>query len=237
MTKAEHVSVTLGTFNFGINQDMLGDHAFVKHGPKLGRVLRKMIVTGGLDLCFGCEVGGHRQGLSARNIDLWEILHHEVGECCTEVQAGYICCWGFALGRVRTDGASQPVARIHRMHGELKRLTLGNDIILAVNHFKVTPSCGAGVSVLIVGNMHIECGKKAPKVERKVRIVEEALREMESSGSAQGAVMVLCGDCNLAEEAARRATQNLQPMGEAHIYEHVESAGGSRRQERRCPLL
>ena len=61
--------------------------------------------------------------------------------------------------------------------------------------------------------MHIECGttNKAPSITARRLIVSLALRELEGRRDASHTVMILCGDCNLKEEEAKQAAQDLQP--------------------------
>ena len=55
-----HLKVRIGTFNFGMDQTMFQDKPFRnKHQANFQRVLAKLIRDGNLDMCFGCEVGGH----------------------------------------------------------------------------------------------------------------------------------------------------------------------------------
>ena len=215
---ATYVSINLGTFNFGINQDMLGEKAFRSHIPNLQRVFGKLIDSADLDMCFGCEVGGHKQGLRAQKIELQDILAPVVGKCSTVVQHGYVGCWNFAPNDSAGD-ASQLAAQILHTQSCTVTLPASADILLAINHFKVQPPGGGAECELIVGNMHIECGKKPPTETTRCRIVSLALRALEDrSDASHPVVMVLCGDCNLAEEAAKRATQKLQPTADAATY-------------------
>ena len=212
------MNINLGTFNFGINQDMLGDRAFRRHRPNLQRVFGKLIDSADLDMCFGCEVGGHKQGLRAQKIELQDILAPVVGKCSTVVQYGYVGCWNFAPNDSAGD-ASQLAAQILHTQSCTVTIPASAEILLAINHFKVQPPGGGAECELIVGNMHIECGKKAPNEAAKCRIVSLALRALEDrSVASHPVVMVLCGDCNLAEEAAKRATQKLQPTADAATY-------------------
>ena len=61
----------VGSFNFGVDQKMLQGRPFERrHRDNFVRVCDKMVQEGNLDIVFGCEVGGARQGFKCEMIDV-----------------------------------------------------------------------------------------------------------------------------------------------------------------------
>ena len=60
------VSFTVGSFNFGIMQDMMTSRSRFEYNQKLQSVIVKIVHEAHCDLAFGCEVGGFREGSTAQ---------------------------------------------------------------------------------------------------------------------------------------------------------------------------
>ena len=58
------VEFAVGSFNVGLLQGMLRGKSRTtdRHFDNFARVVATMVEMGNLDIVFGCEVGGHRQG-------------------------------------------------------------------------------------------------------------------------------------------------------------------------------
>ena len=65
------IGVRLGLFNCGMHQSML---LLPKHLRNFKRVLAKACGTGGFHMLFLCEVGGHKKGLAAADINPQDLL-------------------------------------------------------------------------------------------------------------------------------------------------------------------
>lgn len=80
----------IGSFNFGIAQEMIDSTQWSSRwGKRFIEALGGILHSGeaDLDLFFGCEVGGHLQGLKNNMLQ----------------QLASTCDWGFASGRMRQD--------------------------------------------------------------------------------------------------------------------------------------
>ena len=72
---ANHVAINIGSFNYGISQTMLQGKTWSnKHVANFKAINRMLFEHGELDLCFGCECGGHKTGFWAAHIDVAILL-------------------------------------------------------------------------------------------------------------------------------------------------------------------
>ena len=101
--------VTIGSFNFGIDQSMLQKNAFKrKHAGNFRRIVEKMHREGDLDILVGCEVGGHKKGMRTQGIDIKDVLGHvfDNGAHCQTVQ-NYACLWNLNCLLYTSDAADE----------------------------------------------------------------------------------------------------------------------------------
>ena len=62
-TRESVVTVTVGSFNFGVDQNMLLPDPWAnRHRANFRCVCAQMVLQGNLDIMFGCELGGKRKG-------------------------------------------------------------------------------------------------------------------------------------------------------------------------------
>ena len=140
-------SFTVASFNFG----------FSTHCSNFGRVCAAIVQDADADLLFGCEVGAFRQGLSKAAINVEDILTKPFGDSIrfSEVD-NYWSLWGFG-------GASQPA--VVSLHGDtdIYHVPIGRQVDAVITRFDVQTSGHCKVHV-VIGNMHIVCGARAPEV-------------------------------------------------------------------------
>jgi hypothetical protein len=221
------LTIRLGTFNFGIDQQMLTGKSFTnKHRTNFQRVVQRATSEGHFDCFFGCEVGGHMQGFNAAGLSVQDMLHPLLpgSQCCSD--QNYLSSWNIAR-------AAQPGAPTLSLHSEPHVHRLSSDILepqLVVSVFDVLQQQHAGY--LLVGNLHIRTPQhqKNPTIATKQRMVREAMRELESyerNGAFQPAALVLLGDCNLSPDFATECTQIAAGTPDVFTAWHVQhsSAG------------
>ena len=206
--------VKLGTFNFGLYQSQLEKKNNVPVLSRLRRVYSTCLQEGELDMMFGCEVGGHRQGLPTAGITLREVFEPVMTSTadCHATQ-NYIVGWNLKeavdVSTPKIALAGRPTVRV------LSSEALDPQLVTTV--FQVSDCRGKGHGYLVTGNLHIRTasGTRPPSTKTKRRQVTEALTHLisvahEYSGVSQPAV-VLVGDTNLSRQVAQELTESLQP--------------------------
>jgi len=147
----------LGTFNFGMTQPMIDSQQWGRtHCDKFESTLAALVEGGELDALFGCEVGGHKQGLSQERLAR-AISAFARGGTESKATQNYIRAWNFGVGG--HSGATQPAAARLRLESTT-RLTLSNralDPKLVVDTFLLEHVRGADHlrAYLVVGNLHL----------------------------------------------------------------------------------
>ena len=90
------VKITVGSFNFGTDQNMLlPDPWAKKHRDNFKRVCAEMVFQGNLDIMFGCELGGSGKGFCCASIIAKEILVESFGDISCAVVDNYIALCNF----------------------------------------------------------------------------------------------------------------------------------------------
>ena len=89
------MAVSVGSFNFGMDQQMLQGNPFQKrHRRNFARVIAKMVEEGDVDIVFGCEVGGHREGCRGAMINVKDIVEEPFGKSSVAEVGNYIAVYG-----------------------------------------------------------------------------------------------------------------------------------------------
>ena len=154
---AAAVVLRLGSFNFGIDQNQL----LIKKPTKkqkfletLCGIVARAVVTGELDLFFGQEVGGHREGLAAAGLNYREILRSAFGEDWqAQALQNYTAVWNVVSETFVLHMMSSDVVLLCS-----RRFTQQCDALepqLAMWGFKVLVSAQGRYGYLIVGNLHV----------------------------------------------------------------------------------
>ena len=126
----------VGSFNFGVDQKMLQGKPFERrHRDNFVRVCAKMVEEGNLDIVFGCEVGGPRQGCSRAMINVKDILEEPFGDISVAEVENYI-----ALCRFRKSSVV--------LHGSPEKFVVptGRDVDAAITSFDILCSDTGGAS-------------------------------------------------------------------------------------------
>ena len=207
------LDIHIGSFNIGIHQSMLTCSGAQEYIDQTEHIIATCAKVGQLHIMNLCELGGHRQGFAAANINEADMgIFRGTAAASVSVDSNYLTAWGFD-----TDTPQFGV----RATRPSKTFWLTSKVCepeLIVHAFKK----GVGFR-LILGNLHIRIPqKKKVKTTHKQKIVAEALRQLENEAvqlenealvdsATQPIVLVLVGDCNLVKETAMQATQPLQP--------------------------
>ena len=211
----------IGTFNLGIEQDMLLNTFARKHLANYQRIMERLVGEGELDVLACCEVGGHRRGPSAAGIDLAEALpgldavHRNVGAYTITYEIQHQGRPAAALQRgvkLQTEPVVVSLATTEAQYAHKV------DPHFVVTEFKVARDpLWATFTTLLVGQLHVRTpsGKGSPSIEHRQRIVKAAtdyLEMRQTGGAGQPAVpnVVLVGDPNLTGPLGRAIHQRAE---------------------------
>ena len=104
-TRESVVTVTVGSFNFGVDQNMLLRDPWAReHRHNFRHVCVAMKEQGKLDIMFGCELGGKRQGFEVAGISAADILEGSFGHISCIVIDNYMAVSGFRDSNVVPHG-------------------------------------------------------------------------------------------------------------------------------------
>ena len=225
------VYIRIGAFNYGIEQQMIESVNWnKKYRERFLDICHKALDGEALDCLFGCEVGGHRQGLLDYFGDVQEVFRDSIMLRRYKISSlqAYMAMWN-TLAMSWQPGV--PEMRELRP-SILRQLSASQevDVQLVVSMYEVKNYEGT-MCYLIVGNMHIRTPQKPkneedPLYEHKKRahaiakhitfrrkVTKQALLTLEGielgsglSSSAPCAV-VLLGDCNLFPAQAEEMVQ------------------------------
>ena len=94
------VPMNLGSYNFGIDQQMLRSARTLPRVRKaMIAIAEKAVNESSIDLLFGNEVGGHRQGLPAEKLSYRDVLAPAFGPHVeAEALLNYTAAWKFGSG-------------------------------------------------------------------------------------------------------------------------------------------
>ena len=217
------VKIRLGTFNVGIMQAMLrSDKSLRGVIRNLDRIIEKCVLYGELDAMSMCEVGGHREGMSAAGISAGDLLKLRQGRIDYAASQNYLSCWNFSADAPQLGFQQLRPPQMHSLYAWSARC----DPQLNVQVFSQTELQG-GLTVtakLVQGNLHIRTphGSHTPSILTRKRIAEQALTLLEAAerlekerhhdDASQPVVCVLLGDTNLTQAQGLEAVQHLQPV-------------------------
>ena len=234
----QHLSVRLGSFNYGMQQQMLQGTAWKgKYKQRFGDLNCKILEDYECDCLFGCEVGSHKQGF-LEEMSVGDIFQMKEDLCAiprrfsVDATLNYLSIfnsqsmsWKPEIPHMRL--LSDPVV-IPLSIPEL-------DPQLVVSIFLV--SRGTATSYLVVGNLHIRTpsgSKVGKKIPLRIKLVKEALHRIENIGkitTKKPCALVLLGDINLfqlqAEELVQKTReQRLAVHKQWHVEHSVNCKGG-----------
>ena len=148
--RAYLVEMFLGSYNFGIDQQMLQSVKSSDWHRKMISVVEKAVNESNIDLLFGNEVGGHRAGLPAEGLSYRDLLVPAFGQH-VEAQAllNYTAVWKFG-----PEVPKKPDVHKKRSYSiELEAYKGKLDPQLAMWYFEVTHQGRYGY--LFVGCLHV----------------------------------------------------------------------------------
>ena len=200
------VRLRIGTFNCGIQQEML---SVQKHIRNLRRVITKLVGEQWLHMVNLCEVGSHKQGLSRSMMCAQELIS---SACLSSHYMAMSCLSYMAVWQATTEESDDDGVTITQV-GEAAVVDLTSPSIepqLIVSVFDI--ACARHPDkrgLLISGILHIRtpAGRKSPSNAIKKRITQNALlaldrkasREINGASQPIAPVLVLTGDANLAK--------------------------------------
>ena len=174
-SSAEHwvqaTDINIGSFNIGIYQDMLTCRGAQEYIDQTEDIITTCVKVGRLHIMNLCELGGHRQGFAAANINALDMrIFRGTAAASVSVDSNYLTAWGF--------DADTPQFGV-RATRPSKTFWLTSKVCepeLIVHAFEK----GVGLR-LILGNLHIRVPhEKKVKTGQKQKIVTEALRQLEN---------------------------------------------------------
>ena len=147
------VTVAVGSFNFGVAQNMLLPDPWARrHEENFRRVCEDMVDFGNLDILFGCELGGSGEGFRCASISAKDILEEPFGDIsCAEVD-NYIALCSFRESAVVLHAAPEKftiTVESRRVHAAITRF----DILRYDRGDAPQP-----VVHIVAGNLHTVCG-------------------------------------------------------------------------------
>ena len=212
---ARCVGIKVVSFNMGMPQSMLeSDRCWHRHG------VRDMLETLGHgcdnDIVLCSEMGDMRKGFRASNVN----FHHVVSEALPGSQyssnGAYLSVWNVhtkAAKEVQFGTWTASTGHAADMHWQAFDLTYRDAPQLAD---RTAPQLAAPKVGLLVGNMHIPAGDRAPTKNTRRRILNQALQHLTSlevdawrTREDFQVMRLLVGDCSLTKEDAFSATQNI----------------------------
>ena len=203
------------SFNFGIKQAMIGPPTmrgtlyagYNNYCWNFARICDTIVQKGQVDLLFGCEVGGFRQGFRCTSMNVWDILQTRLGSTVSVAEVdNYIAVF-------RKSSAL--------LHGPSSKFTFGEGCFdAAITRFDICPGGASQPAVhVIVGNLHIDYSNN-PRwsvLERQkiVRLLRDELETYTAPQPDMPVVRLIVGDDNLSTEEACQALQqekNTDPL-------------------------
>ena len=147
--RAYLVQMFLGSYNFGIDQQMLQSVKSDWH-RKMISVVEKAVNESNIDLLFGNEVGGHRAGLPAEGLSYRDLLVPAFGQHVeAEALLNYTAVWKFG-----PEVPKKPDVHMKRSYSiELEAYKGKLEPQLAMWYFEVTHQGRYGY--LFVGCLHV----------------------------------------------------------------------------------
>ena len=220
------ISIRIGSFNTGVQQSMLTGKGRQHYIDYVEHIISKCVKVGRLHIMNLCELGGHKQGFAAANINELDMpIFQGTAAPYVSVDTNYLTAWGF--------DADTPQFDVRRTRAS-KKFNLNSKTCepeLTVHAFEKY----IGIR-LILGNLHIRVPHdKTVKTPLKQKILTQALRQLENEAlhdsATQPVVLALVGDCNLEKSDAEEATGPLQPEGENfetvwHVHRTKAGKGG-----------
>ena len=144
------VPMCLGSYNFGIDQQMLQSVKSSDWHRKMISVVEKAVNESNIDLLFGNEVGGHRAGLPAEGLSYRDVLVPAFGQHVeAEALLNYTAVWKFG-----PEVPKKPDVHMKRSYSiELEAYKGKLEPQLAMWYFEVTHQGRYGY--LFVGCLHV----------------------------------------------------------------------------------
>ena len=144
------VPMCLGSYNFGIDQQMLQSVKSTDWHRKMISVVEKAVNESNIDLLFGNEVGGHKAGLPAEGLTYRDLLVPAFGQHVeAEALLNYTAVWKFG-----PEVPKKPDVHMKRSYSiELEAYKGKLEPQLAMWYFEVTHQGRYGY--LFVGCLHV----------------------------------------------------------------------------------
>ena len=224
---AQCVSIKVLSFNMGMPQSIRleSDRRWSRQhvagarprAVKVRDVLPKLGQAADDDFVICSEVGDMRKGFRSSNVDFHHVVTESLPGASYSSNGAYLSIWNVhtkAAKEVQSGTWTASTGHATDMHWHAFDLTYRDAPHLADRD---APQLAATKVGLLVGNMHIPAGNRAPTKTTKRRILEQALQYLTSlevdawrSREDFQVMRLLVGDCNLTKEDAFPATQNIR---------------------------
>ena len=90
---ATTVGLKIGTFKYGVMQNMLGGKNSRKHFESIRRVWCKLVDDGELDMCSGCGMRGHKERFKTAHMDFNELVAGCLRNVLGDSDMNYCATW------------------------------------------------------------------------------------------------------------------------------------------------
>ena len=203
--RSVNAKVNVVSFNFGIDQNMLKGKNWLYHERKLRGLLQKFRLLHHGAFIFGCELGGHREGMADADVDFQNIVSNALTDAQSATHGAYAVVYPSSAQLIDTDTFVPPGNCNSEMRWTIFEMSIRGDSQLAE-----VPVC------LIVGNFHIRTpsARRAPTKDQRRSWTQSCLNHLAGLGQMYGdqtaVVRILCGDVNMNHLEASAATQGCR---------------------------
>ena len=215
---AKCVGIKVVSFNMGMPQSMLtSEYRWRRqHNFAVRDTLAKLGDGAGNDIVLCSEVGDMRKGFGASNVNIHHVVSEGLPGSSYSSNGAYLSVWNVhtkATKEVQSGTWSATTGHTTDMQWQAFDLTYEAPQFAA----RDAPQLAAPKVGLLVGNMHIPAGDRAPTKNTRRRILNQALQHLTSlevdawrTREDFQVMRLLVGDCNLTKEDAFSATQSIQ---------------------------
>ena len=160
---------SLVSFNFGMDQNMIhSKRTGPEHSAQLSRLFDFFALGASADFIFGCELGSFREGFDKQGRQFGMVVHGACPRAQCQNSGAYGSIWDIQGNGIElADEGTWVVTGINRPV----------DLFWQAFTMKYkSESSGQTTTVgLLVGNLHILCGKNPPSVHLRRQIVHACL--------------------------------------------------------------
>lgn len=212
MPQSEHVSddasfvcakLNIVIFNIAVTQTTMASHkAPSKHAQTLCRFTEQFGPVCDGDLIFACELGGHREGVTAAKEDFGNVVKEALPHTQSTTSGAYALVYK-DIAQLKDNCVFVPPS--------------GRDVEAHWTIFSGASQPAARPIYLISGNIHIRTPSSgpSPSIATRRRLTQLCLNCLAGLGAEYGddaaVARILCGEVNLHIDDGMAATQGCMP--------------------------